>query len=608
MWILSPGWDWLLFIGSPLVVAALFVPLIGRVRSEQLSLFLLAFFTFGHHLPGFLRAYGDRDLFARYKWRFLLAPPLVFAATLASDTHGLHGLLLLVFLWDIWHVLMQHYGFMRIYDAKMGVTDSKTARLDWGVSLSWYVTAIAWSPHYVHDLFYRVFSSGVPVVPAGLVKAVTWGLAALSVLVTVLYVAHQWRRRMNLRKLATLAAFLFASWYLYAGIRDFVAGFAIWSAFHCLQYFGIVWAYNRNRREREGALAGWAEAMFAPRPLWVACYAAVILAYGAVNYSTQWIADETARRWLMSFVITSGALHYYYDAFIWKIREPETARWLKLPAAAGIMRNPGLAQASVFTAALIALALLEMRHPGQEMEIRRALARIAQGAEVAHLNLGDALREAKMPGQALEAYQEAARRGGSAEAHHKLGLALAALDRPAEALAEFERAAALDAAHVEAHYNAALLLARRGEPDRALRHLASAFPGADSVGQASKQPDAAGLLNNLGLGKLRAGRRDEARALFERAANLAPKDAGIRVNLGSLYMMERRWSQAEGEFRAAVAADPRHAMAHNNLGLLLIETGRREQARPHLEFAGRHGDEAVRRRAIRALDVVTAER
>jgi len=589
-------------------VVAAFVPLLGRVRSEQISLFLLAFFTFGHHLPGFLRAYGDRDLFARYKWRFLLAPPLVFAATVVNDLRGLHGLLLLVFLWDIWHVLMQHYGFTRIYDAKIGVTDSKTARLDWAVSMSWYVTAIAWSPHYVHDLFYRVFSSGVPVVSAGLVKAFTWGITGLSVAITMAYAAHHARRPLNRRKLALLACFLLASWYLYTGINDFVAGFAIWSAFHCLQYFGIVWAYNRNRRERAGALAGWAQSMFAPRPVWIAGYAVAILAYGAVNYSTQWIADETARRWLMSFVITSGALHYYYDAFIWKIREPETARWLKLPVPAEIKRNPGLAQAAVFTVALIALALLETSHPAQEVEIRRALARIAQGAEVAHLNLGDALREAKRPEQAREAYQEAARRGGSAEAHHKLGLTLAALDRPSEALAEFERAAALDAAHVEAHYNAALLLARRGEPERALRHLSSAFPGADSIEQAAKQPEAAGLLNNLGLGKLRAGRRDEARALFERAANLAPRDAGIRVNLGSLYMMEGKAKEAEREFQAALASDSNHAMAHNNLGLLLIELGRRQRARPHLEFAARHGDEGVRRRAIRALAEITAER
>src|SRR5262245_32347396 len=119
-WIVSPFWDSILFIGAPLVAIAGLMPLRGFWPSEKISLVLLTFFTFGHHLPGFIRAYGDRELFARFKLRFLLAPPLIFAATYWFTAIDLHGLLLVVFTWDIWHVLMQHYGFMRIYDAKQG--------------------------------------------------------------------------------------------------------------------------------------------------------------------------------------------------------------------------------------------------------------------------------------------------------------------------------------------------------------------------------------------------------------------------------------------------------------------------------------------------------
>src|SRR5262245_21579293 len=96
-WILSPFWDSALFIGAPLICIAAFVPLRSFWGSENLSLFLLAFFTFGHHLPGFIRAYGDRELFARYRWRFLLAPPIVLATTLWFNASELHGLLFLVF-------------------------------------------------------------------------------------------------------------------------------------------------------------------------------------------------------------------------------------------------------------------------------------------------------------------------------------------------------------------------------------------------------------------------------------------------------------------------------------------------------------------------------
>ena len=37
---------------------------------------VMAFGALGHHLPGMMRAYGDRALFARFRTRFLLAPVL----------------------------------------------------------------------------------------------------------------------------------------------------------------------------------------------------------------------------------------------------------------------------------------------------------------------------------------------------------------------------------------------------------------------------------------------------------------------------------------------------------------------------------------------------
>ena len=74
-WILSAFWDSVLFIGAPVLCVVTLVPLRALWPSAAYSTFLLAFFTFGHHLPGFLRAYGDRELFTQYRWRFLLAPP-----------------------------------------------------------------------------------------------------------------------------------------------------------------------------------------------------------------------------------------------------------------------------------------------------------------------------------------------------------------------------------------------------------------------------------------------------------------------------------------------------------------------------------------------------
>jgi len=101
-WILSPAWDIALFIASPLAAIVTLIPLAGYFPSADFGAFLLAFFTFGHHLPGFLRAYGDADLRRRRRIAFFAAPPIIFAAAYGLAAVDLHGLLFVVFTWDIW--------------------------------------------------------------------------------------------------------------------------------------------------------------------------------------------------------------------------------------------------------------------------------------------------------------------------------------------------------------------------------------------------------------------------------------------------------------------------------------------------------------------------
>jgi Flp pilus assembly protein TadD len=545
-WIISPFWDATLFIASPLLVIAAFVPLRAWVRSEQLSLWLLAFFTFGHHLPGFLRAYGDRELFARFRWRFLLAPPLVLAVSLWTDQRNLHGLLFLVFAWDIWHVLRQQYGFLRIYDAKLGVTDGRTARLDHALTLSWYITLIVMSPHYRHDLLLRLFSSGVPIFSPAALSAAETVLLAFSGALTLLYVLHHRRRPFNWRKLAALGSFLFATWYLYVALDDFIAGFAIWSAFHCLQYFGIVWAFHQKRRDQPGALAAWMRMLFRPRPALALCYLGLIFAYGGINYAARLLEGGAVSRLLMCLVISSGALHYYYDAFIWKIREPATARTLRLPVMAGVLRSPGLAQAALFGVALGVLSLLEIRRPNTEVNVLEALTRLSPEAAVSHLNWGNVLRRQGRLGDAEKTFARAAELEPRMPlSRYQLGLALAAQGKDLQAADAFRQAHEVDPSLTEARKNAAMLWTKGG------------------------------------IEAVRAGDTGTAFALFRRAAEWDPDSVDARINFGNLLMMRGDYRNAESEFRAALALQPDHGLAHHNLALLLARLGREAEARQH---------------------------
>src|SRR6476620_4534107 len=114
----------------PAVLVPMFVLAQGVWAAEDIYLFVAAFGAMGHHLPGMIRAYGDRALFQRFRWRFICAPIFLVVVCAAFSLWDLKGIVLVAFIWGVWHGMMQTYGFCRIYDAKVGSFAELTRRLD----------------------------------------------------------------------------------------------------------------------------------------------------------------------------------------------------------------------------------------------------------------------------------------------------------------------------------------------------------------------------------------------------------------------------------------------------------------------------------------------
>ncbi len=579
MWILSPSLDSLLFIFTPLLATVILIPLARYFPSAEFGAFLLAFFTFGHHFPGFLRAYSDRDLFQRHKAAFVLAPPVVFILAYGFARFDLHGLLFVVFTWDIWHVLMQQYGFLRIYDAKAGRTDKFTALADRWVALSWYLTLIAMSPHYSYNFLLRAYFSGAPDLAPAALSGIRFWLLTLSILLTVLYLGRETillRRGMplNWRKLAALSCFLGVTWYLYVVYPDFTVGFAVWSAFHCVQYYAIVWAFNRNRFGR--GTAGVLAFLFRPRLGLVLLYLALIFGYGAINWSLRYIEPGFLLDILAALIVTSGTLHYYFDGFIWRIRDLDTRKTLSITEPKSAfhrlgLRNPVILQAVVAAGALGIVFITEILWRADELEVARRLAVSAPSFGRAQRDYGDLLRRKGRHADAASVYQRAMELDHSdAEARHEYGLTLSALGQTDQAIEAFQQAVSLNPALRAAHYNLASLLARRGDSSEALKQFRAAFPAGDpaTLRELEKDPAGSDVLVNVALGLIQAGDRAEARDLLERALTIQPDNAAAHLNLASALVLS-------GDFSAA---------------------------RIHYVAAARNGDPSVRRSAEKALE------
>src|SRR5450755_2462106 len=145
-WILGRWLDLLLFVGTPAVLIPIFIAAQARWSAQDIFLFVGAFGAMGHHLPGMIRAYGDKALFSRFKTRFVVAPLALLAVCIWSVFYNVQAVQLVALVWGVWHGLMQTYGFCRIYDAKASATAAARARADFALCVSWFTAAVLLSP------------------------------------------------------------------------------------------------------------------------------------------------------------------------------------------------------------------------------------------------------------------------------------------------------------------------------------------------------------------------------------------------------------------------------------------------------------------------------
>ena len=345
-WIVGPWVDYLLIILTPLIstpaVLLLYSSGVG-VSAETISVVVTAFFALGHHLPGMMRAYGDRELFSRFYWRFVLAPPLLFLAyfPLYSYHHDLYRLIILV--WATWHALMQLYGFIRIYDAKVGSVSTVTAYWDWLLCLCGFVLPQLLRPELIAANLTRWYSMGGPPISYGALEAVKWGGAAFSAIVLIgfstNYLIQCYRGpKPSSLKLIMLITTIGLWWFVMIWIDNSLLGVALFDICHDVQYLAIVWLFNCRRVVVNPHLGHFLRYVF--RRGMVLLYLGLITAYGALGLVAPLVLDGTISRVFYAIMFTSTILHYYLDGFIWKVRE--STNTVSLGIASGKSGAPGL--------------------------------------------------------------------------------------------------------------------------------------------------------------------------------------------------------------------------------------------------------------------------
>src|SRR6266852_9062009 len=439
LWILSSWRDLILYVGTPLLLVPMFALAQARWSAQDIYVFVAAFGAMGHHLPGMIRAYGDRALFERFRWRFVFAPIFLLAVCLAFTWWDLKGIILVVFFWGVWHGMMQTYGFCRIYDAKMGSFAALTRRLDFASCAIWFAAAVLLSSKRMTDTLEIYYASGAPYIAPWLLHGVQQGVLFVAIAVSVLFLvnfARMWvlGKRPNPVKLALLVTSIAFWWYCNNVVTNILAGIALFEVFHDVQYLSLVWIYNRNRVEKDSSIGGFMRFVFRRSGSLIGLYIGLVFAYGSIGYLNSHIGMDTITRVLTGVVAASGWLHFYFDGFIWKVREKSTRQSLGLTGGTADVTLGGffpswalhgLKWAAVFVLPLSALWFWQTHLTVPELQ-RRAwvVADVPVGAKP-HLDYGLALQKEGQFEQAAEQYNIALGfNPNDAKAHMNLALVL----------------------------------------------------------------------------------------------------------------------------------------------------------------------------------------
>ena len=478
LWILDRWRDLLLFVGTPVLLIPIFTAAQARWSAQDIFLFVGAFGAMGHHLPGMIRAYGDRALFRRFRIRFVVAPLALLAVCIWASVYNIQAVQLVALAWGIWHGLMQTYGFCRIYDAKAAGKAAARARTDLALCFAWFLGAVLLSPMRFRSFLDLYYESGGPVVPPALIVDLQYGVGFALAAVTALFLWRQWRDWKTAGVVSPIKITLLVSsisfwWYCNNGVQNILVGIALFEVFHDVQYLAIVWIYNRARVERDESIRGFMRFVFRRSGSLIGVYVGLVLAYGSIALTTSGVSVEAIKHALIGVVTASALLHFYYDGFIWKVRESQTRTMLGIDSSgAAALPTPrtwpmwvrhGLRWAILIVpvAALCAAQLGGRVVPAVERTAK--VAEVLPADPQAQLNYGKALHEAGRLEEAIERYQNAlARNPKLAEAEYYLGFAwtqLADLDR---AIEHEQRAVALEPGNARYEFRLAHALAAKG--------------------------------------------------------------------------------------------------------------------------------------------------
>ena len=330
-YIVSPAYDWSLFLLPPTMALIVGILIAGSEFADGMfefweqdvtwSRLLIGIFIHAHLVAVFFRSHGNPKIRKLYPRRFLLVPPLLYAAMMMSPW-VLVSVSVLATFWDVYHSGLQTFGFARIYDGRAGNDPQEGRRLDWWLNHLLYAGPIlagaTMMDHFEDFHEFRmvgsVFFTSIPAFMESNQRYFAWAVIAAGTLFLLYYLFANYRLHRAGRTVSPQKVFLLTttgacSIYTW-GFNSWGEAFFIMNLFHALQYFGLVWASEKKHMVRLFRLEN---AFLGKQIAWLLFFS-LVFGYG---YFVEALDAEIT--WLWGITLVVAIMHFWYDGFIWSV-------------------------------------------------------------------------------------------------------------------------------------------------------------------------------------------------------------------------------------------------------------------------------------------------
>jgi hypothetical protein len=323
--------------------------------TQETTVYYIYAFVMGANLAhrhfGLPYAYLDRDVFNRFERQLtwfpqfcilmLAATPLLLTRSGTIGATAVGAVVFLSLLWNFWHVYMQKFGILRLYQAKSpALTHQGTpAWIDKYFILCWIPLYLSYLVPKYKDL---IFANGpdvkgpLSVIVSFMERNERWLIAPTAAIAAAgvgLWLWHEWRARrfQNRPRMSAAAGMLALSTSLFWAnpVEAYIAfGFS-----HAVEYMVFVWAFQRRRYARPHPQPSTMERLLRHPRTWYVSFIAVFGALGILegswgslimkgSHPVQWFG-MTAGKWLFYYAVYESLVHFYMDGFLWKMRRAD---------------------------------------------------------------------------------------------------------------------------------------------------------------------------------------------------------------------------------------------------------------------------------------------